>query len=345
MHLAHLLRSRQTPLTMAFLIVASIVVSACGAGAPSAATAVPKTQVSIQLAWVHEYSSASFYAAEKNGHFAAQNLDVRLEAGGFGPNGYIEPIAQVISGTVDFGITGAASIIQARSEGKPVVAIATLLQRSPLAILSLAKSGIRRPQDLVGRRVAVADGGAAQLYDTFLKSQHIDLATVTTVPRTSYGIDPLTKGEVDAMVAWVINEGVQLDEAGAKTNVMLMSDYGVDSYELVLFTTEKMIAEHPDTVKRFVQATVQGMQDVINNPDQAADFVLTYDNKLNLDGQRRRMQATLPLLSPPGSRLGAMQPDIWKLTHQMMLDQKVLTQPIDLDRVYTTKFVDEASAK
>ncbi|MFL5800364.1 MAG: ABC transporter substrate-binding protein [Roseiflexaceae bacterium] len=339
----HLLRSRQTPLTMALLIVMAIVVSACGTGAPSAAIAVPKTPVSIQLAWTHEYSSASFYAAEKNGHFAAQNLDVRLEAGGFGPQGYIVPIAQVISGTVDFGVTGAPDLILARAEGKPVVAVATILQRSPLAIFSLTKSGIHRPQDLVGHSVAVADGSATQLYNTLLKSQHIDPATVKTVPRTSYGIDLLAKGEVDAMVAWVINEGVQLNEAGLKTNVMLMSDYGVDSYEMVLFTTEKMIAEHPDTVKRFVKASIQGMQDVINNPDQAANMVLTYDSKLNLDGQRRRMQATLPLLSPPGVRLGVMQPDIWKLTHQMLLDQKVLTQPIDLDRVYTMKFLDEVS--
>src|SRR5262245_35010336 len=105
MHLAHLLRSRQLPLTLALLIVMAVVMSACGVGAPSAATAVPQTPVSIQLAWTHEYSSASFYAAEKNGHFAAQNLAVRLEAGGFGPQGYIEPIAQVISGTVDFGVT------------------------------------------------------------------------------------------------------------------------------------------------------------------------------------------------------------------------------------------------
>ncbi len=59
---------------------------------------------------------------------------------------------------------------------------------------------------------------------------------------------------------------------------MLLSDYGVDSYELVMFTTEKMIAEQPDTVKRFVQATMQGVQDVINNPDQAASLVLAYDN-------------------------------------------------------------------
>jgi NitT/TauT family transport system substrate-binding protein len=343
MHIGHLLQSRRAPLTMALLIVTAIVVSACGTGAPSADTAAPKTPVSIQLAWTHEYSSASFYAAEKNGHFAAQNLDVRLEAGGFGPQGYIVPIAQVISGTVDFGVTGAPDLIQARAEGKPVVAVATILQRSPQAIFSLAKSGIHRPQDLIGHSVAVADGSATQLYNALLKSQQIDPATVKIMPRTSYGIDPLAKGEVDAMAAWVINEGVQLDEAGLKTNVMLLSDYGVDSYEMVLFTTEKMIAEYPDTVKRLLKATIQGMQDVVNNPDQAASLVLTYDSKLNLDGQRRRMQATLPLLSPPGVRLGMMQPDIWKLTYQMMLDQKVLTQPVDLDRVYTMKFLDEIS--
>ena len=124
---------------------------------------------------------------------------------------------------------------------------------------------------------------------------------------------------------------------------MLMSDYGVDSYELVLFTTEKMIAEHPDTAKRLVQAIVQGMQDVINNPEQAAKQVLAYDNKLNLEGQRRRIEATLPLLNPPGTELGAMQPDIWKMTHQIMLDQKVLAQPINLDQVYTVKLL--AAAK
>jgi NitT/TauT family transport system substrate-binding protein len=345
MHPIHLPRSHQTRLTVALLIVTTIVLSACGASTPAASTVAPKTPASIQLAWTHEYSSASFYAAEKNGHFAAQNLDVRLDVGGFGSTGYIEPIAQVVNGTVDFGVTGAAGIVQARAAGKPVVGVATILQRSPLAILSLAESGIQRPQDLIGRRITVADGSAAQLYNTLLKSQHIDPAAVKTVPRTSYGIDPLVNGEVDAMVAWVINEGVQLNEAGLKTNVMMLSDYGIDSYEMVLFTSEKMIAEHPDTVKGVVQATVQGMRDVIDNPDEAANVVLTYDSKLNLEGQRRRLQAILPLLSPPGVKLGMMQPDVWKLTQQMMLDQKVLAQPIDLNLVATTKFLDTMAGK
>ncbi|HJZ45971.1 MAG TPA: hypothetical protein VKE41_02355 [Roseiflexaceae bacterium] len=98
MHPSRFPRSLQTLLTIALLIVTAIVLSACGTSTPAASTAAPKTPVSIQLVWTHEYSSASFYAAEKNGHFAAQNLDVRLEAGGFGPNGYIEPTAQVVNG-------------------------------------------------------------------------------------------------------------------------------------------------------------------------------------------------------------------------------------------------------
>jgi NitT/TauT family transport system substrate-binding protein len=301
--------------------------------------------VSIQLAWTHEYSSASFYAAEKNGHFAAQNLDVRLDEGGFASKGYIEPITQVVNGTVDFGVTGAAGIIQARAEGKPGVAIATILQRSPLAILSLAKSDIRRPQDLAGHRIAVADGGAAQLFHLLLNSQQIDPATLTIVPRVSYGIDPLVKGEVDAMVAWVINEGVQLNEAGINPNVMMLSDYGVDSYEMVLFTSEKMIAEHPDTVRGVAQAMVQGTRDVVDNPNQAANLVLSYNAKLDLDGQRRRIQATLPLLNPPGAQLGVMQPAIWQQTYDMMRNQNILTQPIDLDRTATSQFLDAVAGK
>lgn len=84
---------------------------------------------------------------------------MRLYEGGFSDKGYIDPIEQVVNGTVDFGMSDASSILVAPAAGKPVVAVGTVLQRSPLAVISLDKTGIVCPQDLVGRRVAVADGG------------------------------------------------------------------------------------------------------------------------------------------------------------------------------------------
>jgi NitT/TauT family transport system substrate-binding protein len=147
------------------------------------------------------------------------------------------------------------------------------------------------------------------------------------------------------MYAWVINEGVQLHEAGKIPTFVLLSDYGVETYDLVLFTTERMIAQHPDVVARLVRASLQGWQDVVANPTQGAQLTLAYDNKLNLDGQKRRIEATLPLVNPAGGHLGAMQPEVWQTTQQVLLDQKELAQPIDLNRAYTQTFLDSVASK
>src|SRR4051812_23127392 len=66
MHPSHPPQSRRPLLSLVLLIMAVIVLNACAANTPAASTTAPKAPVSIQLAWTHEYSSASFYAAEKN---------------------------------------------------------------------------------------------------------------------------------------------------------------------------------------------------------------------------------------------------------------------------------------
>lgn len=339
-------RTLRFPRSMAVLAVALLLLGACGGTASTAPTAAPTpepTAATLQLHWLHDYSSIGFYAAEKNGHFAGQNLQVTIAGGGFNDQGYIDATVQVATGKADFGIASADSIIQARAQGRPVVGIAAIFQRSPLAIISLDGSGIQNPQDLPGKRILVADGGATQLYNTLLSLHQVDPASAPPLPRTSSGIASLIDGSADAMVAWAINEGVELKEAGQSPSVMLMSDYGIDSYELVLLTSEKMIAERPEVVTRFLRATLQGWNDVVKNPDASVPLVQSYNGELKLDGQRSRLQATLPLLTLPGTKFGTMQPEFWTFTHQMLLDQKALAQPIDLTRAYTLDFLTRAA--
>ncbi len=337
--------SRHTHTSVA-LLLALLVLTACGAPAASAPTpATPKTTVPIQLAWLHEYSSAAFYAAEKNGRFAGQGLEVQLIEGGFKNNQVIDGLDQVLAGEADFGVTSASRLLQMRAAGKPVVAIAALFQRSPLAFLSVAAAGIQRPQDLVGKRVAVAEDGAKIAYLALLAAQGIDQASVTTVPREGFGVEPLTSGKVDALVAWRINEGVMLSEAGQTPGIMMFSDYGVETYDLVLFTTDQQIAERPDIVQRVVTAVVQGTQDVLDNPEQAVQYTLAYNGELDSAGQLRRLQASLPLINPAGSSPGRMQAEVWEATQQLLLDYKILQQPVALKTAYTTRFLDTIPSK
>lgn len=320
-------------------IVALIAISCNGAGGSETATAEP-ANVTFQMGWIHEYSAAGLYAAAANGHFEAENLTVQINEGGFGEEGYIDPLVQVGEGTADFGATSAISLIQARASGVPVVAIAAEVQRSPFALISLSEDGIIRPTDLVGKRVAVSDGGAAALYDALLVSQDLDPAAIETVSRTTFGIDPLINDEVDVIGGWIINESVLVEEAGFEPTSILLSDYGINDYTSLIFTTEAMINENPDVVERFLRAYLQGMEDVIADPREAVNLVIEYNDALVAEEQERRLQAWLPLINPAGSTLGAMQPQTWEQIHQIMLDQGILAEPIEIEAAYDLSFLE-----
>lgn len=193
------LKNKPSILAVNFFIMFALLLTACSSDTNIQATA-PKVQLNFQMGWVHEYSSAGIYTAEKNGHFAVQNLEVHLQEGGFGEQGFVDPITQVLAGTADLGEASASNLLVARAEGKPVVAIAATLQRSPFALLSLAEKSISRPSDLRGKRVAIADDGTNAIYHALLSSQGIDVSEIDTVARVSHGIDPLINGEVDAFV-------------------------------------------------------------------------------------------------------------------------------------------------
>jgi NitT/TauT family transport system substrate-binding protein len=330
--------------TLFIIVIAMFLFAACNNAAPAPTTAAPD-KISIQLSWIHEYSVAPFYAAEKNGHFKAQNLDVTLIEGGFKDGKYIEPIDEVLNGTVTFGMSSAPILLLARADGKAVTGIATILQRSPLSVISLAKSNIRRPQDLVGKKVLVAEGGSTQVYNSLLASQGIDPTKVNTQPRTTFGVEPLLKGEADALVGWIINEGVQVREAGQEPSFLLMSDYGVDSYDFVVFTSEKMLKEKPDVVERLTRAVIAGIRDVIGAPDKAVDHVLAYGNKLERKAQADRLQASIPLINTSGSKPGVMSDTSWEIAYKILLDQKALKAQFDYKTAYTLAVTDKIYAQ
>lgn len=325
------------------VLIIALALAACSGAAGQTANestpaSGPATPASIQMAWFHEYSVSWFHVAVTNGYFADHGVDVELLQGGFNDSGYIDPVVQVVNGTADFGLTNTSALIQARADGQPIVAVAALLQRNPLALISLAENNIQRPQDLVGKRVSVAEGGAMQLYDTLLASQGIDPASITTLPRTEFGIEPLLNGDVDVLAAWVINEAVAIREAGYEPSIILLSDYGIDTYESVLFTTQEMVDQHPEVVEGVLRGLMEGMEATIADPAAAVDITLTYNAELDREAQLRRLEATIPLMTP-GGQLGMMDPKIWDDTQQILLDQGVLSSPIDISTVFTLDFL------
>ncbi len=326
---------------IALLLIGVLMLTGCGGG-EQAATAEPQTLIPVtyQMGWVHEYSSAGFYMAIENGYFVDEGLDLTLVEGGFGEEGFIDPMQQVTSGAADFSLASATGILQAREAGQPLVAIATVNQRSPVAILSLAETGITRPQDLEGHSLAIIEDSSVYIYDALFTAQNLDTEAINVIPRTGFGIEQLVSGEADSIAGWIINEGVELEENGYESNYILLSDYGIETYDLLLFTTEDMIANRPDVVERFLRATIRGHQAVIDDSDAAVDAVLSYNSELDRHGQAARLQAFIPIMNPAGTQIGMMNPDVWTFNYQLLVDNGQLSADVDLNSAYTMQFLD-----
>src|SRR5690606_1781394 len=128
-------------------------------------------------------------------------------------------------------------------------------------------------------------------------------------------------------------------EQGLAAQYVLMSDYGVDTYDFVLFTSEATINDKPELVRGVVTATRNGLEDVISNPAQAVEHTLSYNPELVEDEQLRRLEATIPLMNVPGQPLGGMDARVWEFAQDFMLAQNILSEPIAIEEVYTLEFV------
>lgn len=307
-------------------------------------SSVPLTQTNIQLSWVHTIEFAGFYEAVDRGYYTEENIEVRIDNGGVDDKGeFIDPIQRVVEGKNDFGIIGADSVMAARANGQPLVAVAAIYQRNPIVLMSLAKNNIVSPKDLVGKKIGVAPGDEL-IYQALFASQNISRDEVTEVSIDA-SLEPLLNGEVDVRTGFVTNEPIALRHEGHEVNLILPSDYGVNLYSNVIFTTEKTIAERPELIEKFLRATVRGYEDAIADPEHAAKLSVARNNELKVENETESMQASLPLLKPARSQVGMMEPAIWESMHQILLDNGILSTPLDFKAAYTLTFLEKVHAE
>ena len=98
--------------------------------------------VTLQLKWKHQFQFAGYYAALEKGYYREAGLNVAI----LEPADNTTPVNAVLSGKAQYGI-GASDLALYRAQGEPVVALACIIQHSPLVLI--ANAGIKTPQ--IGR--------------------------------------------------------------------------------------------------------------------------------------------------------------------------------------------------
>ena len=171
-----------------------------------------------------------------------------------------------------------------------------------------------------------------------MKKLGLDINKVNLVPY-SYDYTPFYDRKVDVTTAFSIGGLIRIRRAGHQVNVIWPSDYDLPFYADSLFTSHQMIAENPDLVTRFLRATLRGWQEAIEEPKEAVAITLKYAKEADADLQALMMEASLPLIHTGEDHIGWIQAGVVKEMHQILLEEGIIAEPVELDRLFTMQFL------
>jgi len=316
------------------------------------------TPVKLQLQWFIQAQFAGYFAAQDQGFYEAQCLDVEIVEGGVD----IVPQQQLADGAVDFALSWVPKALASREAGANIVNIAQVFQRSGTLQVSFKDKNITSAADFKGKKIG--NWGFGNEFEIFaaLTKAGLDPAKDVTLVQQQFDMLGLLSGDIDAAEAMTYNEYAQVLEAvNPDTGALYTADdFNVVSYEAegvgmlqdAIWASGERLAGEPeyrDTAVRFVAASLQGWAYCRDNVEACRDIVVAKGSKLGNSHQLWQMNEVNKLIWPAADGAGFINEEAWNRTATLSQETKnlegttVLTKAPDAE-AYTNDIVTEALA-
>jgi NitT/TauT family transport system substrate-binding protein len=305
-------------------------------------TASAQDTVNLRLNWYLGGSHAAFYLGRDLGFFSDENIDIQIDEG----RGSGRSVQLVGTGTDDFAMADAGSLMVGVSKGLEAVSIMSLVNISTFAIVALEGSGITSPKDLEGKTVAVTAGDAlTQLWPAVVAANDLDADAIKLVM-----MDPAAKpisvmeGQTDALLGGISDQPNLMRKHGHEVTIIPFYEIGVNTVGMTLITHPDTIAGKADLVGRFVRATQKSYQAMFDDPDAAVAAVKAEKADLDEATLRSQIVETSDIIQrglPADHPFGYNPPEVWQQTLDIMKDYRGLETDQPATAFYTNEFITE----
>ena len=290
--------------------------------------------VRLQADWYPQPEQGGYYTAVAKGYYQAEGLDVSILPLGQ----YTSGLQVVSSGGAEFGLGASDQVLEAVSNGLPIIAVGATMQHDPQAIMVHKDSPVRDFPALEGHAIAAQPGST---WFKFIVNKY-QLKNVRETPAThsiaNFIADPNYIQQI-----FVTSEPFFVKNAGVEYRTMLISSAGYDPYR-VFFARKDFLEQHPDAVAKFTRATIKGWQEYLRDPGPANALILKLNPAQNAAQMQYSVQAMKDggFITGPdasGAAIGKMTPERWAATNKQLTDLGIIRKPIDPTSAYTLKFL------
>jgi NitT/TauT family transport system substrate-binding protein len=309
--------------------------------APARAQTLDK--VSFGTNWVAEAEHGGFFQALADGTYKNYGLDVTIEPGGPNTNNRM----LLTAGKLDFFMSAnTLQTFDAVTNNVPLVAVAAMFQKDPQVLLFHPGLKIAKIEDLKPLTLLVSKEGMTS-YFQWLKSEY-GFSEAKVRPYT-FNPQPFIVNPQSAMQGYVTSEPFAVEKAASfKPGIILLADYGFNTYSTLIETRREIVDKKPDLVQRFVDASIVGWYNYLYGDNTPGNAMI---KKLNPEMSDELLAYSVAKMKEHGivdsgdslkNGIGAMTDERMASFFEKMVKAGVVRSTIDYRQGYTLRFVNKA---
>ena len=335
--------------------------ASAGTASVAPSTSAAAATVRLQLQWAPQAQFAGYFAADKQGYFAAENLTVQIVPGG--PDVVPQAEGSKPDGP-EFTISWVPKVLEAREAATPsdLVDIAQIFQRSGTLSVTWKDTGLDDPCKLAGKKVGTWGFGNEFEVTAGLLTCGLtpglenggDATKQYQQVTQAFDMKAFLAREIDAAEAMIYNEYAQVLEAQDpntgqlykpdQLNVINWNDYRVSMLQDAIFVRKSWLDQgtNRDVAVRFVRASLKGWIYCRDHPDDCVQYTTAAGSQLGAGHQKWMMNEINALVWPSPIGVGVMDPIQWGQTVKIAKNAGIIKKDPTID-AYTTDIVAEAS--
>lgn len=326
----------------AAVAVAVVIVLAVGPGGGRDESGL--TRVSFATDWKAQAEHGGFYQALANGYYAEAGLDVQIVQGGPGIN-----VPQLLAAnSVDFGV-GSNNFIPLNIvvAGAGARAVMATFQKDPQVFITHPREDVKSVADMKGMPIMVSDATVSAFWQ-WLKAKY-DFED-SQIRKYTFNLAPFLTDPSAIQQGYLSSEPYMIrKEAGIEPQVFLLSDYGYPGYAAFVMAADRTIAERPDVVQAFVDASIRGWVSYLHGDPAPANALIKRDNPEMSDDVIANAISMMKKYGVVESGdtatlgIGAMTDARWREFHLTMVGAGVYSGDLDVHSAYTLEFINRGA--
>jgi NitT/TauT family transport system substrate-binding protein len=292
--------------------------------------------------WLAEAEYGGYYQALAAGIYKKHGLDVTIHQGG--PS--VNQAQLLLGGRLDFDLASNSFIAMNFAKEKiPFRTVAAMFQKVPSVLIAHPGQGNDSFAALKGKPIMIgADTRAGWWNFVRAKFGYSD----SQIRPYTFNLQPFLADKHAIQQGYLGSEPYSIKQQGGfDPVVLLVSDAGFSGYGELFAASNKLIAERPELVQRFVDASIEGWYSYLygdpapgnalikkDNPEMTDDLIAYGRNALIAHGIVDSGDATT-------NGIGAMTDARWAAFLQSTASEGLYPASLDVKQAYTLQFVNK----